>query len=81
MYVFGGGSLSVIDQAYFSQNKNKVYVYLMYNVLEWLMTAFKSWLIGPSVADPGFLERGFVCTKVWGGFLLLILFCFYLNIP
>ena len=31
-------------------------------------------------ADPGFLERGFICIKVWG-LTLLILSHFFLNIP
>ena len=30
-------------------------------------------------ADPGFLERGFICVMVWG-FALLILSYFFLNI-
>ena len=29
-------------------------------------------------ADPGFLERGFICIMVWGGLLFI---SFVLNIP
>ena len=33
-------------------------------------------------ADPGFLERGFVCIKVWGfACLSLSLSFFFVNIP
>ena len=33
---------------------------------------------GPG-ADPGFLEKGFICTKVWGSLYDFI--SFFLNIP
>ena len=31
--------------------------------------------------NPGFLERGFICIKVGGGFALLISSNFFLNSP
>ena len=42
------------------------------------------WKSVPSItfagSDPEFLERGFICIKVWG-LALLILCLFFLNIP
>ena len=32
-------------------------------------------------ADPGFRKRGFICKKVWRGFVLLMISIFFLNIP
>ena len=41
-------------------------------ILFLIMMAFNDWKSG---ADPGFLEKGFICIKVWG-FALLILSIF-----